>query len=114
MGKPLAGDVVVVPFPFSDLTQTKRRPALVLASLDGNDLIWCMITSREVRDRYAVILDDSDFETGGLEHPSNIRPSRLFTADAAIVVHVAGHISRQKFEEAILALGSTFRPDGSP
>ena len=49
MGKPVAGEVVVVPFPFSDLTQTKRRPALVLADLDGDDLILCMITSRAVR-----------------------------------------------------------------
>ncbi|WP_292744967.1 type II toxin-antitoxin system PemK/MazF family toxin [Nostoc sp. NMS4] len=39
------GDVVIVPFPFSDLTQTKRRPALVIATLQGNDLILCQITS---------------------------------------------------------------------
>jgi mRNA interferase MazF len=35
------GDVVVVPFPFSDLTQAKRRPALVIAELEGNDSILC-------------------------------------------------------------------------
>ncbi|WP_242716914.1 hypothetical protein [Microcoleus vaginatus] len=39
------GDVVVVPFPFSDLTQAKRRPALILATLEGKDLILCQITS---------------------------------------------------------------------
>ena len=33
------GDVVVVPFPFSDLTYAKRRPALVVAELEGDDLI---------------------------------------------------------------------------
>jgi mRNA interferase MazF len=41
------GDVVIVPFPFSDLTQAKRRPALVVANLRGNDLILCQITSQE-------------------------------------------------------------------
>jgi mRNA interferase MazF len=46
MARPVKGDVVVVPFPFSDLTQAKRRPALVLAGLEGNDLILCQITSR--------------------------------------------------------------------
>ncbi|WP_235335003.1 MULTISPECIES: type II toxin-antitoxin system PemK/MazF family toxin [Aphanizomenon] len=46
----IKGDVVIVPFPFSDLTQTKRRPALVIATLQGNDLILCQITSQSVSD----------------------------------------------------------------
>lgn len=73
------GDVIVVPFPFSDLTQAKRRPALVLAELEGDDKILCQITSRHIRDRYAVELDDNDFEAGDLRQKSNIRPNRLFT-----------------------------------
>lgn len=101
MGKPVAGDVVIVPFPFSDLTQTKRRPALVLASLDGDDLILCMITSREVHDRYALPLDDNDFASGGLPAPSNIRPSRLFTADATIITRIVGRISSIKLLEVL-------------
>lgn len=44
------GDVVIVPFPFSNLTQTKRRPALVVAKLAGDDLILCQITSRNITD----------------------------------------------------------------
>jgi mRNA interferase MazF len=48
------GDVVVVTFPFSDLTEAKRRPALVLAELDKDDRILCQITSQQFRDRYAV------------------------------------------------------------
>ena len=35
MAKFVKGDVVVIPFPFSDLTQVKRRPALVIANLEG-------------------------------------------------------------------------------
>jgi mRNA interferase MazF len=50
------GDVVVVPFPFSDLAASKRRPALILAELDGDDCILCQITSQQVRDRYAIEL----------------------------------------------------------
>ncbi len=40
------GDVVVLPFPYSDLSTTKRRPALVVAATAGDDLILCPITSR--------------------------------------------------------------------
>ncbi len=41
MAKFVKGDVVVVPFPFSDLTHSKRRPALVVSKLEGDDLILC-------------------------------------------------------------------------
>jgi len=54
MAKFIKGDVVVIPFPFSDLTQTKRRPALVISALEGDDVILCQITSRTIRDNYAI------------------------------------------------------------
>ena len=37
------GDVVIVPFPFSDLSQAKRRPALIVAKLTGDDFILCQL-----------------------------------------------------------------------
>ncbi len=66
MARFVKGDVVVVPFPFSDLSQAKRRPALVLTNLEGDDLILCQITSQQVRDQYAIKLDHEDFEGAGL------------------------------------------------
>lgn len=86
------GDVVVVPFPFSDLTQSKRRPAFVLAELEGDDLILCQITSKDIYDKYSIELRNTDFEEGSLKQKSNIRPNRLFTADRAIILYKAGHI----------------------
>ena len=64
MAKFVKGDIVVVPFPFSDLSQSKRRPALILATLEGDDLILCQITSQTVRDTYAIAIDDIDFVAG--------------------------------------------------
>jgi mRNA interferase MazF len=61
MARFVKGDVVVVPFPFSDLTQAKRRPALIISNLDGNDLILCQITSQSIKDNYAISLIDQDF-----------------------------------------------------
>lgn len=95
------GDVVVVPFPFSDLTHAKRRPALVIASLQGDDLILCQITSQTVSDRYAIPIANSDFSDGGLNQNSNIRPNRLFTADRNIILYKAGQLKPEKLSETI-------------
>ena len=54
MGGFVKGDIVVLNFPFSDLSGTKRRPALVLADLAGNDIILCQITSIATKDNYAI------------------------------------------------------------
>jgi len=75
------GDVVVIPFPFSDLSGTKRRPALVLADLPGNDILLCQITSQQTKDIFAISLAANDFSTGSLTVASYIRPTRIFTAD---------------------------------
>ncbi|MDR3570016.1 MAG: hypothetical protein P4L43_18490 [Syntrophobacteraceae bacterium] len=40
MGRFVKGDIVVIPFPYSDLSASKKRPALVVASLDGYDVIF--------------------------------------------------------------------------
>ena len=101
MAEFVKGDVVVVPFPFSDLTQAKRRPALVIATLAGDDLILCQITSQRIADRYAIPLENSDFSEGGLNQTSNIRPNRLFTADREIILYKAGKLKTEKLNETI-------------
>jgi len=97
----IKGDVVVVPFPFSDLTKAKRRPAIVVAVLHGDDLILCQITSRKISDTYSVVLDESDFEHGSLKQSSNIRPNRIFTADKNIILYKAGFLKQNKIDETI-------------
>jgi mRNA interferase MazF len=102
MGPFIKGDVVVVPFPFSDLSNvTKRRPALVVANIDGDDVILCMITSVNRVDRYSISLADSDFQSGSINIDSNIRPNRLFTADANIIIRKKGNISADKMGRVV-------------
>lgn len=101
MAKFVKGDVVVVPFPFSDLSQAKRRPALVICSLAGDDLILCQITSRLMKDQYSISLGDTDFKEGSLKQPSNIRPNRIFTADGQIVLYKIGILKKSKLDEII-------------
>ena len=99
MEKPVKGDVVVLPFPFSDLSGAKRRPALVVADWGGEDVMLCQITSRSRSDGFEVPLYNSDFERGGLPVASNIRPNKIFTADVSTIVSVAGHVSDAKYGE---------------
>ena len=95
------GDVVVVPFPFSDLSYAKRRPALVIANLEGDDLILCQITGQRIKDNYSIVIEDSDFETGSLKQTSNARPNRIFTADRSIILYRIGHLRPDKIVEII-------------
>lgn len=50
MGTPSVGDVVIIPFPYSDLSQSKRRPALVLAGVGRGDFVLCQITRKQYDD----------------------------------------------------------------
>lgn len=98
------GDVVVVPFPFSDLSQAKKRPALVIANLKGDDLILCQITSQKVKDSYAITITSKDFESGSLKQTSNVRPNRIFTADQSIILYKIGSLKKRKIEDVIQAI----------
>ena len=92
-GRFARGDVVVIPFPFSDLTQAKRRPALVIAASGPEDFILCQITSKAVRDGLEVSIEDADFREGTLRQSSNVRPNRLFTADGRLILYKAGALT---------------------
>lgn len=108
MGRFVKGEVVVVPFPFSDLSQSKRCPALVLTNLRGDDVILCMISGRGP-DEYAIPLARSDFETGALDKECHIRPNRVFTADGNIVEYSAGRLRAAKLAEVITKLVALLR-----
>jgi mRNA interferase MazF len=92
----VAGDVVVVPFPFTDLTSQKVRPALVLASLDRRDVLLCQITSKPYTHRHVIRVDQADFFAGGLPRQSYFLPQRLVTASSGIVRRRAGKITERK------------------
>ncbi len=99
MGKFVKGDIVVLPFPFSDLSGSKRRPALVLAKLTGNDVLLCQITSQASSDSISLVL--SDFTSGSLPVDSHIKYAKLFTADEQIFIKKAGHIKTEIVKEVI-------------
>ena len=101
MGKPVVGEVVVIPFPQTDLKVGKRRPAFVLVDLPGDDLILCQITTRVRPDDSSIELDAPDFERGQLSQPSFIRPQRLFTVEQRVILYSAGKVRSSKLAEVL-------------
>jgi len=97
--KPVAGEIVVIPFTRADGSGENRRPALVIADLPGADLILCQITSRAHWDSFAVPLDNSDCERGQVGQPCFIRPQRLFTVEQHVILHSVGKVVPEKFDE---------------
>ena len=106
MGTPAAGSVVLVPFPFSDLSQSKCRPAVVLAGGERGDWILCQVTSKSYADARAVELTDNDFARGSLQLTSYARPAKLFTAHESLFVSEVGVFraeSLKKITDAVVS-----------
>ena len=92
------GDVVVIPFPFSDLSSIKLRPALINVELLDSDVMLCQITSKQKTDGFSIGLDKKDFASAGLDQLSFVRPNRIFTAEKSIIKYKTGsiHVEKQK------------------
>ncbi|MBF0370471.1 MAG: MazF family transcriptional regulator [Magnetococcales bacterium] len=93
MGSFTVGQVVLLPFPFSDLSRSKYRPAAILADSGRGDWVLCQITSNPYADLLAVALDEEAFISGGLHRVSYARPGKLFTANESIFAGTAGQLS---------------------
>ena len=107
MGAFTAGQVVVLPFPFSDLSHQKLRPALLLADAGRGDWIACQITSNPYADSRAITLTDHEFTEGGLLRLSYLRPGKLFTCHESLPVNTVGKLSQaalQLAREAVIEM----------
>lgn len=87
-----SGDVVVMEFPFSDLSGSKPRPAVIVAVAGSSDYVACQITSNSAADPKAVILPSTSFAAGGLKVTSYARPGKLFTANRSLVSKIVGRL----------------------
>src|SRR5438876_1317545 len=114
MVTPAAGEVVLVPFPFSNLSLSKVRPAVCLADAGRGDWVLCQITSSPYGDPAAVPLDAPDFASGGLLVASFARPGKLFTAHAALIVRSVGRWNAASFQRLLSAVIVLLRPGAGP
>ncbi|MHB8604189.1 MAG: type II toxin-antitoxin system PemK/MazF family toxin [Thermoplasmatota archaeon] len=84
-----AGDLVLVPFPFTDLSSAKQRPALVLSDAAVNaasaDVVVCALTSNLANSPHSVLVSDADLERGKLAKPSRVKVAKVATLQRSIV-----------------------------
>jgi len=84
------GEIVLIPFPFTDLTAKKKRPVLVLSNKEYNkrteDFIVCGITSNLKDELFSVLIDSEDLESGLLPKPSRIKVDKIFTLEQSLVI----------------------------
>ncbi|MBI1294511.1 MazF family transcriptional regulator [bacterium] len=93
--------IVIVPFPFSDLSGTKLRPALVLAETQNEDWLLCQITSKAYADPQAVRISESDLAQGVLNTVSFARPMKLFTSNRSLIVKRVAILNSKTFRSVL-------------
>lgn len=89
-------DVVVVPFPFTDSSQTKRRPALVISDHQEfavDKSILAMITTKN-HSPWSLDTAIADLDSVGLKTPSIIR-FKLFTLEHSLIIRKIGNLGKR-------------------
>jgi len=98
-------EIVLVPFPYSNLSSIKNRPVLILSNdnfnYSHNDLLVAVITSKMYIDDYSVEIDNNSLEYGILPEKSVIKTSKLFTVSKDIIIKKFSILKDEKFDEVI-------------
>lgn len=107
-------DIVLVPFPFSDNSGQKIRPALIVSNNNFNqtsdDVVVCAITSNVKPLRYSVIINQNNIESGILHESSAIKIETLFKIQKSLIIKIIGSINKATFEKVIKVLIELTKP----
>jgi mRNA interferase MazF len=108
------GDVVLAPFPFTDLTQSKLRPALVIwaSATGGNDTTICFISSQNLTglkpEEFLIEDSDAEFAGTGLKLSSKVIVSRIVTIDRNLISRRLGQLGANQLRQLDDCLIDTF------
>ncbi len=93
------GDIIVARYPFSDLSSSKKRPAIVVAALENLDPIVCPITSSFRDDVYSIAIGEDDLQEGCLKYESLIKTTSLLTLERSLILYKVGCLKEPKVRE---------------
>jgi mRNA interferase MazF len=103
-----------MPFPFSDLSGTKLRPAVVLADAGRQDWLLCQITSKPYSDTAAIRLTNAELKLGALSAVSYARPVKLFTTNESLMVKRIAVLKDETFKAILTATIEVLRKNLPP
>lgn len=108
------GDIVLVPFPFTNLTATKLRPAIVLWSKDTClDVTVCFVSSQNITslasEEFLISSNDPEFSKTGLKITSKVRVSRIVTIERRLLVRKIGSLGKTYSRLLDQTLVTTFK-----
>jgi mRNA interferase MazF len=108
------GDIILIPFPFTDLSQTKLRPAVVLwVDSKGQDVTLCFISSQKVdsldTNEFALTASDPEFPATGLKVTSKVRVTRIVTLERRFLQRRLGRLSNQLLKRLDQTLRHAFQ-----
>lgn len=102
------GEILLVPFPFTNLKAIMQRPVLVLSNDSYNkksdDLITCGITSNLRDTECSILINNESLEKGILPKPSRIKVDKLFTLEQSIVKKKLASLKKEVFEKVKVEL----------
>ena len=102
MGSFTKGDIVLFPFPYTDLKDKKIRPCLALSSEMREDILLCQITSQKIpKDEYCVELKQDQTVQGSLIIDSYIRANMLFTANKKQIQKRLCKVNNEKYSDVV-------------
>jgi len=101
MERLVRGDIIVVEFPFSDLKNVKRRPALVVKIPKGEDIIVAQITGSSYEPSVEIVTHEGDFKQGNLKRDSFVRIDKIASIEKSLIKYRAGSLKREKFSQIL-------------
>ncbi|MFQ5497575.1 MAG: type II toxin-antitoxin system PemK/MazF family toxin [Nitrosopumilus sp.] len=102
------GEIILVPFPFTDISKSKLRPVLIISHTSYNktssDFICCGITSNLNNKNNSVLLSNVDMKDGTIQKKSRIKFANVFTLQKDLAIKRIGQINSKKLNIVISSI----------
>ena len=98
-------DIILVPFPYSDMSQVKKRPSIIVSNHYYNsknmDVICCAVTSNPKNYDKSVEIVNEDLDNGELKYDSRVKPTKISTLDKRIIIKKLAQLNIAKSKEIV-------------